>query len=508
MSVSFSKTRLIAVLTQPRVDEMRSAMDAAAAAGADLAECRLDFLSEQLDRPALHRLLARRPLPVIVTCRPVRQGGRFAGPEDRRLELLATAAELGADYMDIEDDVPAGRRPKGKLILSHHDFTGRPADLENIWDRLAGSDAAVAKMAFAAAGPEDAVDACRLLHQAHRPAIALAMGPAGLPSRILARKFGAFGTYASVQAGGESAPGQLTIAQMKQLYRWDAIGPATAVYGVIGCPVAHSMSPAIHNAAFDAAGIDALYLPLRVEPGGENFDRFITALRAAPWMDLRGLSVTIPHKQNALSAVGPENVDELARRIGAINTILIEPDGALRGWNTDYAAAIDALCNALGIARDGLAGRAVAIVGAGGVARAVVAALSHYGAAVTIYNRTVARGERLAREFAAKASGLDALAELDAEIVINCTSVGMHPNTDQSPVPAQALRRVKLVFDTVYNPIETRLLREAAAAGCRTVTGVDMFVNQAAAQFEIWTGQQAPRELMRRVVLQHLGNRP
>ena len=466
VSVSFSKTRLIAVLTQPRVDEMRSAMDAAAAAGADLAECRLDFLSAHLDRPALHRLLARRPLPVIVTCRPVRQGGRFAGPEDRRLELLATAAELGADYMDIEDDVPAGRRPKGKLILSHHDFTARPADLESIWDRLAGSDAAVAKMAFAAAGPEDAVDACRLLRQAHRPAIALAMGPAGLPSRILARKFGAFGTYASVQAGGESAPGQLTIAQMKQLYRWDAIGPATAVYGVIGCPVAHSMSPAIHNAAFDAAGIDALYLPLRVEPGGENFDRFITALRAAPWMDLRGLSVTIPHKQNALSAVGPENVDELARRIGAINTILIEPDGALRGWNTDYAAAIDALCNALGIARDGLAGRAVAVVGA------------------------------------------DALVELDAEIVINCTSVGMHPNTDQSPVPAQALRRVKLVFDTVYNPIETRLLREAAAAGCRTVTGVDMFVNQAAAQFEIWTGQQAPRELMRRVVLQHLGNRP
>jgi len=506
--MSQAKTHLIAVLTHPRVDEMRSAMHAAAAAGADLAECRLDFLQDNLDRPALEKLLTGRPLPVIVTCRPVRQGGRFAGPEDRRLELLAIAAELGADYIDIEDDVPASRRPEAKLIISHHDFTGRPADLENIWDRLAGSDAAVAKVAFAARGPEDAVAACRLLRQTDRPAIALAMGPAGLASRVLARKFGAFGTYASLQAGGESAPGQLTVARMKDLYRWDAIGPATAVYGVIGCPVAHSMSPAIHNAAFAAAGIDAVYLPLRIEPGGENFNRFITALADAPWLGIRGLSVTIPHKQNALAAVGPDNVDELSRRIGAINTIRIEPDGTLRGWNTDYAAAIDALCHAIGIAREGLAGRAVAVVGAGGAARAIVAALRHYRAAVAIYNRTLARAEKLAREFAAKALGLDALADLNAEILINCTSVGMHPNIDQSPVPAQALRGVKVVFDTVYNPIQTRLLRQAADAGCQTVTGVDMFVNQAVAQFEIWTGQEAPRELMRRVVLEQLGDRP
>ena len=207
---------------------------------------------------------------------------------------------------------------------------------------------------------------------------------------------------------------------------------------------------------------------------------------------------------NALNAVGAQNVDELSRRIGAINTIRIQPDGKLTGWNTDYAAAADALCQALGIARADLADRSVAVLGAGGAARAIVAAMAHYRADVTIYNRTVARGEALAAEFGARAAGRDALGHLDAEIVVNCTSVGMHPNVADTPAPAKLLPRVMVVFDTVYNPIETRLLREARAAGCRCVTGVDMFVNQAAAQFEIWTGRDAPRHLMRQVVLDRL----
>ena len=497
-----ANTALIVPLTQPTPEAMRAGMAAAAKAGADMVECRLDYL-QRCDRAALRLLLESHPLPVIATCRPARQGGRFEGREPDRLGILFTAAKLQADYVDVEDDSDPARRPHARTILSHHDFIARPGNLEAIARRMAESDAAVVKIAFTAAGPEDAVAALDILRSAGRPTIALAMGEHGLASRVLAQKFGAFGTFASLEEGAESAPGQLTVAEMKGLYRWDSIGPATAVHGVVGCPVAHSMSPAIHNAAFAEAGLDAVYLPLLTEPGAESFNRVFDAL-AAPWLDIRGLSVTIPHKENAFARVGGANVDELSRPIGAINTILFGADGSLRGWNTDYAAAIDALAAAMGIAREDLAGRSVAVIGAGGAARAIVAALARYGAEVTIYNRTFARAEALAAEFAARARPLEAVGELAAEIVINCTSVGMHPKVHETPVPAEALAGPAAVFDTIYNPIETRLLREARAAGCLTVSGVEMFVNQAAGQFGIWTGQPAPRQLMRSIVVEQL----
>lgn len=503
MGLSRSKTALIVPLTQSSADEMRAAMQAAAAAGADMAECRLDYL-DKCDRATLRALLKDRPLPVIVTCRPRRQGGRFAGDEPDRLGILLAAAKFGADYVDVEADVPESQRPKRRVILSHHDFDGRPGDLEAIVARLEAAPAEVCKIAFAASGPEDAIAACRILHSARKPTIALAMGEAGAASRILAGKFGAFGTFASLARGAESAPGQLTIEEMKRLYRWDSVGPGTAVYGVIGCPVAHSMSPAIHNAAFAAVGIDAVYVPLRIEPGAESFNRLMEAVGASPWADFRGFSVTIPHKQNALARVGEAAVDALSGRIGAINTIRLEPDGAARGWNTDYAAAMDALAAGMGIAREDLAGRKVAVIGAGGAARAIVAALTHYRADVTIYNRTFPRAEALAGEFGADARPLEAVAELSAEIAVNCTSIGMHPDVESTPLPAGALRRVDVVFDTVYNPAETRLLREAAGAGRACVSGLEMFVNQACMQFEIWTGREAPRQIMRQVVSRHL----
>ncbi len=502
MSDTTSKPALIVPLTQSTVGEMRSAMRQSAEAGADMVECRLDYLANPPDETDLKSLLEGNPLPVIVTYRPKRQGGRFDGDESERLKILAAAAGLGADYIDVELDVPPASRPKGPTILSHHDFAGKPADLDKIIAELEASDADVCKIVFAANGPEDALAALDLFRKSDRPMISLAMGEAGLASRILAGKFGAFGTFASLTPGEESAPGQLTIARMKNIYRWDSAGPATEVYGVIGCPVAHSMSPAIHNSAFGETGIDAVYVPLLIEPGAENFNRFMEAV--APWTDMRGLSVTIPHKENALVRVGAEKIDELSRQIGAINTIAITPDGSLSGTNTDYAAAIDALCAAMGIKRNDLSGRRVAVIGAGGVARAIVAALSHYNAETTIYNRTFTRAEKLADEFGAKAQPIDEVSEISSEIIINCTSIGMHPNVNDTPVPTDTLARVKVVFDTIYNPIQTRLLREASDAGCMTVSGVDMFVNQAVAQFEFWTGTKAPRDLMRKVVVRHL----
>jgi 3-dehydroquinate dehydratase/shikimate dehydrogenase len=495
-----NQTALIVPLTQTTPAGMRAAMARARSAGADMVECRLDYL----DNPTAEdvaAILRDKPLPVIATCRPVRQGGRFAGDEAARLALLKAAAWAGAEYIDIESDVPPERWPAGRRILSHHDFaagagervrSGQHEDMaahsaavapRSVAPKsVAPPTAAVRKIAFAAAGPEDALTACAILHHAERPMIAVAMGEAGLASRILARKFGAFGTFAALDAGEESAPGQLTLAQMKQLYRWDAIGPDTAVYGVVGHPVAHSMSPAIHNAAFAAAGIDAVYVPLLVQTGAENFTRFMDALARSQWAGFGGLSVTIPHKEHALLAVGEARVDELARRIGAINTIRLEPGGELSGWNTDYAAAIDALCAGMGIARDDLRGRAVAVIGAGGAARAIVAALCAYGAEVTIYNRTAGRAVKLAAEFGADAEPLSALGDLQAEIVVNCTSIGMHPHVGDTPLPANVLGRVKVVFDTVYNPLQTRLLLESAAAGCACVSGLEMFVNQAVDQ--------------------------
>ncbi|MFB3891219.1 MAG: shikimate dehydrogenase [Phycisphaerae bacterium] len=497
-------TRLICPLTASAVENMRRDMELAFAAGATAVECRLDYLASPPTDEQIKWLLAGRAAETIVTCRPVREGGKFAGDESRRLAILRKAAEMAPLAVDVEADVPRDQWPSGTVILSHHDLGGVPANLDAIARRLDNSPAAINKIAFTAAGPEDALRAFDVLRVCSKPTIALAMGEAGVMSRILARKFVAWGTFASLAPGTESAPGQPTIAEFRDLYRWDTIGEDTSVYGVIGCPVAHSMSPAIHNAAFAAIGVDAVYVPLLIQPGADNFNRFMDALLARPWMDLRGLSVTIPHKENALAFVGPATCEQHAREIGAVNTITISAEGKLRGDNTDYAAAIDALCSAMGIARDGLAGRKVAVLGAGGAARSIVAALAHYGADVTIYNRTVARGERLAEEFSCRAEPLDTVGESDAEIIINCTPIGMHPKIDASPLAAIP-PAAKVVFDTIYNPVRTRLLQQAAAAGCLTVTGLEMFVNQAVSQFEIWTGKPAPREVMRKVVVERLG---
>jgi len=503
------RTRIICSLTATSATEMRRDMFAAAAAGADAVELRLDYLQIPPARQEIADLLAGAPVETIVTCRPTAEGGKFRGPESDRLAILANAVRLGADWVDVEAAVTPHYWPAsvGRVILSLHDFKRCPPDLDDIAARLDGSEAAVNKIAFAAAEPRDALRAFDVLRNCRKPTLVLAMGQAGLVSRILGGKFGAFGTFAALAHGKESAPGQPTIRELTDLYRVKSLTPASAVYGVIGWPIAHSMSPAIHNAAFAAAGMDACYVPLLIEPGPDDFRRFMDALLARTWMDCRGLSVTIPHKEHALRYVGADNCDSLAVRIGAVNTITIAPDGSLAGDNTDYAGAIDSLVAGMAIAREDLAGRRAAVLGAGGVARAIVAALMHYGCELTVYNRTVKRGRQLAEEFGAAFDGLDNLDRLDAEIVINCTSIGMYPDVDCSPLAplVKIPPCVKAVFDTIYNPVETRLIRQARAAGCAAITGLDMFVNQAVAQFERWTAKPAPRQVMREVVARKLG---
>jgi 3-dehydroquinate dehydratase / shikimate dehydrogenase len=489
--------------------------------GADAIEFRLDHMSDV----NLAAVMATVPqaVSVIVTARDPAEGGVWRATDSERLNHLARALSLHPDFIDIEGATwwrspetvrgvvsvmrpgpsRGARKRPCRLILSFHDFVGRPNDLAERLAALGAKPCHVAKIVWRAESVCDSLLAFDLMRQARKPVIAIAMGEAGLASRVLARKFGAFLSFGSLEAESASAPGQISIGTMKSLYRWDSIHPRTAVYGVIGCPIAHSMSPAIHNAAFTRQGLDAVYLPFRVEPGYPPFEAFVRGLMDRPWMDLRGLSVTIPHKENALRLVG-DSVEPLARQIGAVNTLVFDASGKVRGLNTDYAGALDALTGAMGCARSDLAGLPVAVLGAGGASRGVVAGLRHCGCEVTVYNRTYPRAQALADEFGARAQPLEALRSLQARIVVNTTSIGMHPGTDETPLPMELLKPGMVVFDNVYNPIQTRLLRESAAMGCLTVSGVDMFVNQATAQFEAWTGQPAPRNLMRDVVVQHL----
>jgi 3-dehydroquinate dehydratase/shikimate dehydrogenase len=309
-----------------------------------------------------------------------------------------------------------------------------------------------------------------------------------------------------------TAPGQPSLAEMKNLYRWDAIGTRTKTYGVVAHPVGHSLSPAIHNAAFAQVGYDGVYLPLLVEPGYQSFKAFMESFVPFEGLDLSGLSVTLPHKQNALRYLQEcgGQIEELAQSIGAVNTILIDRSAGrahLSGRNTDYAAILDSITAKLAISREQLADFRVAVIGAGGTGRTATAALAHYGATVVVYNRTREKADALAREFNGRsgkvvAAPLDKLCDSCCQIYINTTSVGMHPNVDQSPLGERLpdFTPRTLVFDTIYNPAQTKLLRQAEARGAQTIGGVEMFVRQAAAQFQAWTGQDAPLGTMRSVI--------
>jgi 3-dehydroquinate dehydratase/shikimate dehydrogenase len=519
-------TRLCVAIFVTSIEQARRDAALAAENGADMVELRVDAFTDASDVLALTE---QAPLPCIVTCRAAWEGGRSALADADRLQLLQAAAAGNASYVDVELEttrrVPVHVRERrdyrSGLILSAHDFNGRPARLTNLVAELNDSPADVVKLVWTARTVRDNVEAFELLQHRQKPTIALCMGEAGLISRVLAKKFGAFLSFASLDSSSGTAPGQVSVRDMKRLYRWDAIGQRTRVYGVVGSPVAHSMSPAIHNAAFDRVDHDGVYLPLLVNPGYESFKAFMESFLAFAPLDLAGLSVTIPHKENALRYLKDKgaDVEELAERIGAVNTIAVGRSGAgepaLRGFNTDYAAILDTITSALGITRDQLADKRVAVIGAGGTGRTAVAALAHCGATVVVYNRTKERADDLAREFDGHggkvvAARLEKLCDSCCHVFVNTTSVGMHPNVDATPLgeAPPEFTPDTLVFDTIYNPIETRLLREARAAGAKTVGGIEMFVRQAAKQFEAWTGKPAPADVMRKVVEDRLRPSP
>lgn len=499
----------------------------ATAGGAEVLELRMDYLeglTAELARQILGQTRALAgAVPVIVTCRDTCEGGAVDYPELLRLDVLTMALGEGAEFVDVEfvnfqrgafrqRIESALAEAKSRLILSTHDFTGPFDDVKRRHREIVQAcPAAVPKLVCTASHIKDCFDAFDLLYEADGDCIVLCMGPAGLISRVLTKKLGGLLTFASLDEASGTAPGQVTLDAFKGLYRHDSMDRDTELFGVIADPVGHSLSPAIHNACLGDKKINAVYLPLLVQSGRDGLFAFLDNVLTRPWLDFRGFSITIPHKHSALDYVRQEGgfVEPLAEQIGAANTLVIERQATsderrLRAYNTDYAGALDAIAAGMGIARDGFRDMPVAVVGAGGVSRAIVAGLTDAGAKVTIYNRTVERAEHLAADFRCAYSGLDGLWHLDAKLLVNGTSIGMHPRVDASPVPAESLRPDMAVFDTVYNPAETLLLKHAKAAGAKTIDGVAMFVNQALAQFHLFTGHPANPALMRNVVLDSL----
>ena len=491
-------TKLCVPLTEPTAEAMLGAMRSLPPC-VQLVEVRLDYVwAARPDAVAdvLAAICRGKDRPIIVTLRPPDQAGRCKAPQGERLELLRRAAAAGADFIDVElDSVAAlgGIAGGTAKIVSHHDFDGTPGDLDGLHRRISETGADVVKIAVRANDFADTLAMLSLLERraGRAPTIGLSMGEEGLATRLLAPKFGAFLSFASIAQGKGSADGQVPHSVMDGMYRFSRIGPATAVYGVVANPVGHSMSPAIHNAAFAHLRMDAVYLPFKVtDPAG-----FVAGMER---YDLHGLSVTIPHKEAFVPLM--DELDELSARIGALNTVAFR-SGRLLGSNTDVAAALGALQQA---ARQAgimpLEERTVLLIGAGGAGRALAYGLSGRVGRLIIANRTLSRAERLAGELGAESCSLDGIADLEPDVLINTTSVGMHPNVAACPVPPEMLREGMVVFDAVYNPMETLLLRRAREGGCVTAPGFDWFVSQAAAQFETWTGSAAPRVVMAEVL--------
>jgi 3-dehydroquinate dehydratase/shikimate dehydrogenase len=468
-------------------------MRRAKGAGADLAELRLDCMDE-FD---LQRILDYRPLPLIVTFRRRDQGGQRECEESRRLAELSRALELGAEFVDVESGSESGirRSGTGRVIVSHHDFEKVPQDLSAIASRLEGGGADVVKLAVTPAHPLECLPLYEICRSIGRPAIVIGMGEFGAASRLLSLRFGAFLSFGALSPEECTAPGQFCVAEMVDLFRAREISDSTRLFGVLGDPIAHSLSPVVHNTAYIKMGEDAVYVPFRVPDRPEEF------IRRYAGLGFEGFSVTIPHKRAALEVA--DDVDDVARDIGAANTITAI-DGRLRASNTDADAAVAQLVAAFG-GVDRIKGRTVLLLGAGGAARAAGWGLVRAGARMIVANRTVERGRKLAEELGADFQSLNDLEGLNFEAVVNTTPLGMSPRTERTPLDEKLIRPGQVVFDMVYNPLKTRLLREAKKRGARPVDGIGMFVEQAVQQIRLWTGRKAWPRLMREAALQRLG---
>jgi len=460
--------------------------------GAQLVELRLDFIRRPVD---LKRLLADADTPVVATCRRREDQGLWQHSEADRVMLLRSAIANGVEYVDLEMDVASQipRYGNTQRIISYHNFEETPDNLEEIHHEMTKLDPDVIKIVTHANNPLDNIATLRLCRDSAVPTVAFCMGEMGMISRILCGKFGAPFTYATFSEERPMAPGQLSFERMEKQYCYDEIDEDTDILGVIADPVAHSLSPQIHNAAIRKNELNILYLPFRVPR--ESLGMFLSI---CPELGVKGLSVTIPHKELVLKSI--DAASEEVTGIGAANTLVFTPKG-VAGYNTDCSAAISSLKEGLDAKHPGednvFAGRKVLLLGAGGVARAITFGLIKEGAEVAIAARDFKKSQALATALDCTSVEWMDRGKYECDALVNCTPVGMHPNMNDSPFDEDWFDKKVVVFDTVYNPEQTLFIKLAREAGCPTVTGIDMFVRQAAKQFKLFTGTEPDMETIR-----------
>jgi 3-dehydroquinate dehydratase / shikimate dehydrogenase len=458
-------------------------------------EFRLDYLKQPLAAlPKIHRFLeTHQYVTAIGTCRRADNGGKFKGSLAGELEVLTKAHAAGCQIVDLEfqsalklkPDAIARLRSRAGLIVSFHDFRAT-RNLEETLEKMRKIPADYYKVVSAATTLSDNVTMMKFLQaQSGQDAlIGLCMGEQGLVSRVLSVRAGSVFTFGSVNSDLKTAPGQVSARDLHRIYRIEQVDAATRIYGVAGDPIGHSLSPVIMNTALRRENVNGVYVPLHAK----TLKDLIRCVREIP---LHGLSITMPYKQAILPYL--DNTDAHTAKIGACNTVVRGQDGKLYGFNTDIAGILRPLEQRITI-QDAK----VLVLGAGGAARAAVFGLKERGAEVWILNRTSAKGQKLARQAKARTIKRADLKKVAFDVIINATPVGMD-NTRDCPLKDQEIQ-ARVVFDMVYDPVETHLLQVARAKGIAVIPGIEMFVQQAARQFEIWTGKPAPAGDMLRAV--------
>jgi len=497
----FGSDRICAVVAARSASEATQQLKAARRAPqtAHVFELRLDFLSKRSEIPRLLGWVAGQPgkLTLIATCRRLRAGGQFNGGVAEQMAILEQAVAAGFSWCDVEIEtaeqvgatqLKSALKP-ARILISAHDFRRLPQDLPGI---VRGLEAFGGNAIKIAATCRSLADVRRLLEPARGrgDVVVVPMGQDMLGPRILALRQGSALAYAPIAQS--TASGQIPFSELERVYGLrrrfgnsnSGINPQTSVFGVIGDPVAHSLSPLMHNAAFATRQNNAVYVPFHVR----ELPDFVAAIEP---FQVAGFSVTIPHKERILRYL--HDCDPLAAEIGAVNTVTVR-EGKLYGYNTDFAGVLRAIERRLP-----LSSSAVLLLGAGGAARAAAFALARAGSAVTIWARRQQRARVLARAVGGETIDRPEIARRRFDAIVNCTPVGMHPGGG-SPLESRELN-CRLVMDLIYRPLKTELLRRAERRGIETISGVDMFVAQGVAQWELWMGQPAPERVMRRAVL-------
>jgi 3-dehydroquinate dehydratase/shikimate dehydrogenase len=467
-------------------------------------ELRLDMLAKPANAPTYVKqfLAEHRDVTAIATCRRKAHGGEFDGPLAAQLEILTRAAQAGCQIIDLEvesaEEAKSAQLSKlracgAALLISFHDFS-RTKGLEQAADRIEAFKPDYVKVVSTARSLADNLAVLRLIEDRSLASnvVGIAMGEEGLVSRVLGPRAGAAFTFASCSEGSGTAPGQVSAAALRDLYRLEHLDQATRVFGVAGNPITHSLSPLLHNAAFRREIVNAILLPLKTRTVQD-------LLTLALELPLAGCAVTMPLKMEVLPHLA--NMDLLTARIGACNTLRMGADGKLYGFNTDVAGVVRPLERRLR-----LKGARVAVLGAGGAARAAVFGLVEQGAEVLVVNRTHEHAVSLARQAKAKSLKHELLARQKFDVIINATPCGMAGTKQAMPISENELN-ASVVFDMVYSLLETPLLKLAKSRGIHTISGIEMFVQQGARQFEIWTGKPAPESEMMRVVEHELHKR-